>query len=144
MNIKQVLEKKGYDIWTVNSNSSVFDALKLMAEKNIGALIVLENDKIVGIFSERDYARKVILHGKSSRDTLVKEIMSINVIIANPENTVEECMALMVKNRIRHLPILEIDKLIGIISIGDVVGAIIDDKDFTIKQLEKYIMGHRY
>lgn len=140
--VRQILENKGHNIWSINPNSSVLDALKLMAEKNVGALLVLENEKIVGIFSERDYARKVILHGKSSKDTLVKEIMSTNVLVANPENTIEECMALMVKHHIRHLPILENDELIGMISIGDVVNAIIDEKEFTIKQLERYISGH--
>jgi CBS domain-containing protein len=139
--IRDVLQEKGNQTWTVVPDTMVFDALKLMAEKNIGALIVLDGEKIVGIFSERDYARKIILHGKSSRETTVKEIMTTNVVGVRPAQSMEDCMVLMTDKRIRHLPVVEGEKLIGMISIGDVVKAIISDKDFLIQQLEHYITG---
>jgi CBS domain-containing protein len=139
--IRDVLQEKGNQTWTVFPDTMVFDALKLMAEKNIGALIVLDGEKIVGIFSERDYARKIILHGKSSRETTVKEIMTTNVVGVRPAQSMEDCMVLMTDKRIRHLPVVEGEKLIGMISIGDVVKAIISDKDFLIQQLEHYITG---
>ncbi|MEE9551226.1 MAG: CBS domain-containing protein [Candidatus Binatia bacterium] len=139
----ELLKAKGHQYWSVTPDTAVFDALKLMAEKNIGALLVLEGDVLVGFLSERDYARKVILKGKSSKDTPVKEIMSEKVMYVEPEQTVEECMALMTDKRVRHLPVFEGDKLIGIISIGDVVKAIISEQEFIIEQLEHYISGHR-
>jgi CBS domain-containing protein len=139
--IRDVLQEKGNQTWTVFPDTMVFDALKLMAEKNIGALIVLDGEKIVGIFSERDYARKIILHGKSSRETTVREIMTTNVVGVRPAQSMEDCMVLMTDKRIRHLPVVEGEKLIGMISIGDVVKAIISDKDFLIQQLEHYITG---
>lgn len=142
-NVIELLRVKGHQYWSVTPDTTVFDALKLMAEKNIGVLLVLEGDVLVGLLSERDYARKVILKGKSSKDTLVKEIMSEKVIYVEPEQTVEECMALMTDKRVRHLPVFEGDKLIGIISIGDVVKAIISEQEFIIEQLEHYISGHR-
>jgi CBS domain-containing protein len=114
-----------------------------MADKNLGAVLVLEEGQLRGIFSERDYARKVILHGKSSKEISVREIMSSDVITVRPEQSIEECMALMTNNRVRHLPVLENEKLIGIISIGDAVKAIISEQEFTIKQLESYITGGR-
>jgi CBS domain-containing protein len=120
---------------------TVYDALKLMAEKNLGAVLVMEGDRLAGILSERDYARKVILHGKSSRDTLVREIMSERVVCVVPEQPAEECMALMTDKRVRHLPVLEGDQVIGVISIGDVVKAIISEQEFMIEQLEHYITG---
>ncbi len=139
--VNQLLQTKGQEIWSVTPEILVFDALKLMADKNVGALLVLEGDKLVGIFSERDYARKVILRGKASKDIPVKEIMSLQVFYVRPEQTVEECMALMTDKRIRHLPVLENDNVVGVISIGDVVKAIISEQEFTIKQLENYITG---
>ncbi len=139
--VSELLQDKGHDVWAVTPDSSVFDALKLMADKNVGALLVLEADKLIGIFSERDYARKVMLKGKASKNTPVKEIMSTKVLYILPEQSIEECMALMTDQRIRHLPVLEGEQLVGVISIGDVVKAIISEQKFTIHHLEKYIMG---
>jgi len=141
--VSHLMDAKGHNVWSVTSDTSVYDALKMMAEKNVGALLVLEGGKLVGIFSERDYARKVILKGKASKDTSVSEIMSTEVFYVRPENSVDECMALMTNKRIRHLPVFEGDNLVGMISIGDVVKAIISEKEFTIKQLENYITGGR-
>jgi CBS domain-containing protein len=139
--VREILQEKGNQIWWVSPESSVFDALQLMADKNIGALIVREGENIAGIFSERDYARKVILKGKASKDTAVREIMTTDVTSVKPGQTVEECMGLMTDKRIRHLPVVEGGELIGMISIGDVVKAIIDEKEFMIRQLENYITG---
>ena len=139
--VSELLRAKEREIWSVGPDSSVLEALNLMADKNVGALLVFEEEKLVGIFSERDYARKVILKGKASKDTTVKEIMSSKVLYVKPEQSVEECMALMTDKRIRHLPVLEEDQVVGVISIGDVVKAIISDKDFMIHQLESYITG---
>ncbi|MCZ6689542.1 MAG: CBS domain-containing protein [Planctomycetota bacterium] len=141
--VSQILKAKGHDVLTVPPETTVYDALKLMADKNIGALMVLEADDIVGIFSERDYARKVILEGKSSKDLPVRDIMSSHVLYVRPEQSVEDCMALMTDKRIRHLPVIENKKLIGVISIGDVVKSIISEQEFMIKQLENYITGDR-
>lgn len=137
--IKYILDEKGYDIWSVKPDASVYEALQLMAEKNIGALVVMEADELVGIFSERDYARKVILQGKSPRETKVGEIMTREVIGLGVNHKVEDCMALMTKHHFRHLPIFDGNELIGIISIGDVVKSIIEDQEFMIDQLESYI-----
>jgi CBS domain-containing protein len=123
----------------VTPEASVFDALKLMADKNIGALLIVSGGKLAGIMSERDYARKVILHGKSSHDMLVREIMSEKVVTVQPEQTVEDCMALMTGKRIRHLPVVNGDKIIGLLSIGDLVKEVIAEQEQTIKQLESYI-----
>jgi CBS domain-containing protein len=141
INVRDILQEKGREVWRVSPQTSVFDALKLMADRNIGALLVLEGEKLAGIFSERDYARKVILKGKASKDTAVAEIMTAVVVTVGSSQTVEECMELMTANRIRHLPVLDGDDLAGVISIGDVVKAIISDREFTIKQLENYITG---
>ena len=141
--VRQILETKGRDIWSVVPDAAVFDAIKLMADKNVGALIVLDGDKLKGIISERDYARKVILKGKSSKETRVHEIMSTGVITIRPESSIDECMAMMTHKRVRHLPVIERDKLLGVISIGDVIKAIIAEQEFTIKQLENYITGGR-
>jgi CBS domain-containing protein len=126
-------------IYSVGPNDTVFDALRLMADKNIGAVLVLSDQKIEGIFSERDYARKVILLGKASREMLVSEIMTTTVICVEPDWTADQCMALMTEKRIRHLPVLEQERLIGVISIGDVVRAVVDEQQFTIRSLERYI-----
>ena len=139
--VRQLLQSKGNDIWSVSPGTSVLDALKLMAEKNIGALLVLESGRLVGIFSERDYARKVILRGKASRSTRVREIMSRKVVYVRPEQGTEECMGIMTQKRIRHLPVMEGGDLAGMISIGDVVKSIISEQEFTIRQLERYISG---
>lgn len=141
--VRQCLQSKGGDIWSIRPEISVYEALEMMAERDIGALLVLEGEKLVGIFSERDYARKVILQGKSSRDTWVSEIMTSRVVFVRPEQTIEECMALMTEKHIRHLPVLDGERLVGVISIGDVVKAIITEQQFVIEQLEHYITGER-
>ena len=120
MKVKELLDQKGRDVYSVSPDASVYDALQLMAEKEIGALVVLEDDKMVGILSERDYARKVILKGKASKETMVQEIMSSKVIHTDPDAKVEKCLGLMTKNHFRHLPVLEEDRLVGILSIEDV------------------------
>lgn len=138
-----ILRSKGNDIYSVKPEATVFEALKIMADKGVGALLVLEGEKLVGVLSERDYARKVILLGKSSREAKVKEIMSEKVLYVQPYRTAEECMALMINKRIRHLPVINNEKLMGVISIGDVVKAVIDEKEFVIEQLEEYISGRK-
>jgi len=139
--IQQLLEKKGADVWSTSPEASVYDALLLLAEKNIGALLVLQDEGLVGIVSERDYARKVILHGKVSLETPVREIMTEEVIVVGPKTTIKEAMALMTEKHIRHLPVIEGTKIVGLISIGDLVKSIITDQEFMINQLEKYISG---
>lgn len=139
--IRHILLSKGSTVYTISPMATVFYALKIMAEKDVGALLVMEGEKILGIFSERDYARRVILEGKSSKEIYVEEVMSGIVYYINPENTIEECMAVMTDKKVRHLPVLEDDKLAGIISIGDVVKAIIDERNLTIDQLVNYIKG---
>jgi CBS domain-containing protein len=139
--VKQLLESKGRDVWSVSPDTSVLEAIKKMADKQIGALLVLDQGKPVGIVSERDYARKVILQGRSSQETAVKEIMTTRVVCARPDLNVEECMAIMTDKRIRHLPVMEGDEVVGMISIGDLVKAIIAEQQFIINQLERYIAG---
>ncbi|MFQ5854938.1 MAG: CBS domain-containing protein [Anaerolineae bacterium] len=141
--VRHILHTKGRAVWSVAPDTTVYEALQLMAEKNVGALLVLEAEKVAGIFSERDYARKVALKGKSSKDTPVREIMTSKVVYVRPDQTIEECMALMTDKHIRHLPVLEDNQLVGIISIGDVVKAIISQQEFIIEQLESYIRGTR-
>lgn len=141
-NVDQLLEKKGHVIWSVTRDASVLEALQLMAEKNCGALLVVEDEKLVGLFSERDYARKIALKGKSSRKTRIEEIMSRRVVYVQPSQTVDECMALMTEKRVRHLPVVDSDeKLVGVISIGDLVKEVISEQEFIIHQLENYITG---
>ncbi|OUS08234.1 histidine kinase [Rhodobacterales bacterium 52_120_T64] len=137
--IKQLLKTKGHDIESVGANDSVYDAIKLMADKNVGSLVVLENGKLVGIVTERHYARNVFLKGRSSRETLVGDIMATHVVCASVDQTVQECMALMTDKMVRHLPVLDNNELVGIISIGDLVKNIIDGQQFIIEQLEMYI-----
>ncbi len=137
--VKDILALKGQSVWSVAPDSSVYDAMKLMAEKGIGALMVMQGEKLVGIISERDYARKVILQGRSSRTTQVKEIMTSHVLYAQPEQNIEECMAVMTDKRVRHLPVFDEGRLLGVISIGDLVKSIITEQKFMIEQLEKYI-----
>ena len=139
--IERLLEAKGYDIWSITPDASVYDAVKLMADKKAGALLVLESGKLIGIVSERDCTTKVILQERAPKDTLVREIMTSNVIFVRPDQTVEECMALITVKRIRHLPVLAGDQLIGIVSIGDLVKDIISEQEFMIQQLEHYIKG---
>jgi CBS domain-containing protein len=141
--VQHILDRKGNDIWTIQPQAKVFEALKLMAEKEIGALLVLDKEKVVGIISERDYARKVVLKGKSSKDAPVKDIMSEKVIYVNPSTSVEDCMVLMINKRIRHLPVFENERLVGLVSIGDVVKEIIDEKEVVIDELVRYITGRR-
>ena len=143
--VAQILKAKPtQDIFSASPKMTVFDAIKLMSEKNIGALLVTDGDKIVGIFTERDYARKIALKGHSSRSTPVGDIMTSHVMYVRPSQTNEECMALMTDNRIRHLPVLDQGKLIGILSIGDLVKDVICEQKFIIDQLEHYISGSRY
>jgi CBS domain-containing protein len=137
--LKQLLEAKGREVYSITPDARVFDALKLMADKSVGALIVMEGGRIVGILSERDYARKVILHGKSSHDIQVRDIMTSKVITVHPGQTVEECMTLMTEKHIRHLPVTEGERLIGVLSIGDLVKEVIAEQRQTIQQLESYI-----
>jgi CBS domain-containing protein len=139
--VRDLLRVKGTTVWTIAPDATVYDALALMAEKDIGALLVMAGDALVGILSERDYARKVVLRGRTSRETPVREIMTDRVLCVRPEQTIEECMALMTNKRIRHLPVLEDDRVRGLISIGDVVKSIISEQEFVIEQLEKYIRG---
>ena len=137
--VKQLLKEKGHDIWSIGPEASVYEAIELMADKEVGALVVMEGDSLVGVLSERDYARKVVLQGRSSKGTKIKEIMTSRVAYARPEQTVEECMALMTDKRIRHLPVMDGDELLGVISIGDLVKAIIEEQQHVIEQLEQYI-----
>ena len=137
--VRNILTRKGNDVWSISPSASVYDAMKLMADKGIGALLVMEGEKLVGIISERDYARKVILQGRSSRTTSVEEIMTSRVAYAEPGQNIEECMAVMTEKRIRHLPVMEAGQVRGVISIGDLVKSIIDEQKFIIEQLERYI-----
>ncbi len=139
--IQTLLKKKGYDVWRIAPDASVYDAIHLMAEKGVGALIVMDGQKLVGVISERDYARKIILEGRSSENTKISEIMSAEVITVGPDSRIEECMAMMTERRIRHLPVLDGDELIGVISLGDLVKYIIAEQQFVIEQMERYIAG---
>ena len=141
MTVKNLLEQKGQNLWTISPDATVFDALVIMAEKDIGSLVVMENEKLIGIVTERHYSRNVILKGKRSPTTLVKDIMDKNVIYVRPEQTVELCMALMTEKRVRHLPVLEGNKVIGMVSIGDLLKGIISKQKFVIDELEHYIHG---
>jgi CBS domain-containing protein len=137
--IKQILDTKGYAVWSIHPQESVFAAIQQMAEKEVGALVVLDGDAVVGIISERDYARQVALKGRSSRDTTVQDIMTPDVICVRMDQNIEECMAIVTERRIRHLPVLDSGRLVGIISIGDLVKTIIGEQQFIIEQLEHYI-----
>jgi CBS domain-containing protein len=140
--VAQLLRSKPHGVLSITPDTDVYHALQLMAEKNVGALLVIDGETLVGIFSERDYARKVILVGKSSKETLVREIMSSHVLYVRPQQTIEDCMALMTDKRVRHLPVLEGQRVVGVISIGDVVKGIISEQEFLIEQLQNYISGH--
>lgn len=137
----QLLDKKGHEVWSIDPDDTVFDAIKRMADKNIGSLVVLVNDRIVGIITERHYARHVILAGKSSHKTLVRDIMATPVIFARTDQTISECMAIMTQKQIRHLPVVDQKRLVGLVSMGDLVKSVIADQKFTIEQLIQYIQG---
>lgn len=139
--VRNILNVKGNDVWCIGLEDTVFDALRLMAEKEVGALMVMDGARVAGLISERDYARKIVLLGRTSPNTLVKEIMTTHVAYTHLEQPIEECMAVMTEKRVRHLPVIEVGKLVGIISIGDLVKAIIADQKFIIEQLERYITG---
>lgn len=142
--VNQLLQAKGRDVWSIAPDASIYDALTLMADKNIGALLVVDEGQVVGIFSERDYARKVVLRGRSSRNTPVSEAMTSQVISVRLDQSVEKCMALMTEKHIRHLPVYADEELVGIISIGDVVKAIISQQEVIINHLEDYITGKHW
>ncbi|MFQ5877298.1 MAG: CBS domain-containing protein [Acidobacteriota bacterium] len=139
--VRQILDRKGWDVWSIDAGAPVYDAIRMMAEKEIGALVVTDGGRLAGIISERDYARKVILKGKSSRETATREIMTRRVVTVGPDRTVQDCMALMTGRRIRHLPVTEGDRVVGMLSIRDLLRATIADQQFTIEQLERYITG---
>lgn len=139
--VRQLLRTKRPEVWTVGPQASVYEALELMAEKDIGALLVMNEDRLEGIFSERDYARKVVLKGKTSRATRVGELMTQAIYYVTPEQTVEECLALMTEKHVRHLPVLDEGHLVGLVSIGDAVKCVIDEQELTIRHLENYITG---
>ncbi|HVS23631.1 MAG TPA: CBS domain-containing protein [Gammaproteobacteria bacterium] len=136
-----ILRSKGHDVWSVKPTDTVLEALGVMAEHDIGAVLVLDGDRLVGVLSERDYARKVVLAGRSSKDSQVKDVMTPHVICVAPNRSIDECMALMTNKRLRHLPVIDHKRVIGIVSIGDLVKATIDDQQFTITQLQSYIAG---
>ena len=140
---RDLLREKGTQVYATSPDASVYDALQQMAEKNIGALIVFEGERLVGLISERDYARKIVLKNKFSRETAVSEIMSRDVVTVAPDKNLEECMEVITEHRVRHLPVVEEDRVLGIISIGDIVKGIINHKEFVIEQLEYYIKGWR-
>lgn len=140
--VMMLLKEKGFNIWSVTPWTTVSETSQLMADKSIGAVLVMEDDQLVGILSERDYTTRMILKDRSSRDTVAEEIMTTRVIYVDPQRTVDECMALMTEHRIRHLPVVEGTKIIGVISIGDVVKAVIAAEGVLIDHLELYIMGH--
>ena len=139
--VASILKNKGGAVWSVDPNATVYEAIAMMSEKSVGALLVVSDGRLVGIISERDYARKVILQGRSSSDTLVQEIMTGSVITVTPDHSIEECMKIMTGNRVRHLPVLAEDKLLGVVSIGDLVNAIIAEQAQTIGHLHTYISG---
>jgi CBS domain-containing protein len=143
--VKRILESKGYQCWTISEDATVYEALEILAEKQIGAVLVIDdNGKLVGIFTERDYARKLMLKGHFSKESKVKEYMSSNLKVVSPETSIMECMEIMTENRFRHLPVFRDGKLCGIISIGDIVNKIIQSQKTTIDDLQNYISGSGY
>jgi len=142
--VRQLLQEKGFEVWSIHPDATVFQALERMAEKDVGSLVVIEDARVVGIFSERDYARKVILHGHASRELAVRAIMSTNLITVTPDSTLNDCMRLMTNHRIRHLPVIENGRDAGLVSIGDVVKAVMAEQEFLIEQLQSYIQGPSY
>ena len=141
INVRDILRDKGTTVYSISPDDTVYDALKLMAEKNVGSLLVLDEGRIAGVISERDYARKIVLKDKFSKETKVKEIMTADVATVTPATDLEQCMGLVTEKRLRHLPVVESDRVVGIISIGDIVKGIIDHKERIIQQLESYIRG---
>lgn len=139
--VRQLLDQKGRNVWSIHPDATVFDAVRKMAEKDIGSLVVMDGEKVLGIITERHYARNVVLRGKASPVTPVRDIMETRVVVVRSNDTVERCMALMTENRVRHLPVLDREELVGIVSIGDLVKSIIGDQKFMIDQLEHYIHG---
>jgi CBS domain-containing protein len=139
--VRHILDQKGHQVWSLHPDDTVYDAIKMMADKDVGALLVLDRTKIVGIVTERDYARNVFLKGRASPQTLVGEIMQRNVVCVEPDKSIEECMAIMSAKRVRHLPVINDSQLFGIVSIGDLVKTVISDREFAIEQLEHYIRG---
>jgi len=142
--VKELLKEKGYDVWSVRLEATVLEALTVMAEKNIGAVLVTEGERLVGIFSERDYARKVALDGKPCRDAVIEELMTKEIISVDMDTTLQECLSLITEHRIRHLPVVQDDQLRGMLTIGDVVKHIISHLELTVRDLENYISGGGY
>lgn len=142
--VRKLLESKSGEVWSIPSSLTAFKALEIMADKDVGALLVIDDGELVGVFSERDYARKVILKGRSSKETSVGELMTRVLVYVSPDHTVGDCMTLMSAKRVRHLPVVENGQLIGIITIGDVVNSVISEQEVTIQDLENYITGHGY
>jgi CBS domain-containing protein len=139
--VRDILKRKGQEVWSITPEVSVYRAIEIMAEKRVGALLVISEEKLAGIISERDYARKVILKGKSSKETRVEEIMTSPVIFVEPQHSVDECMRIVTEKRIRHLPVVENEKVIGVVSIGDLVNWIMSAQEHTIQQLQYYVTG---
>ena len=139
--VAQILEAKGREVFSIGPDNTVFEAVSLMAEKGIGALLVMQGDKLVGIVTERDYARKIVLEDRSSRKTPVRDVMTTRVLCVPPDRTVEECMALMTDKRARHLPVVDHKRVVGIVSIGDLVKTVIEEQQFIVQQLQQYISG---
>ena len=141
--VNDILQEKGAEVYSISPDAKVYDALQMMADKNVGALMVIENDTTMGLVSERDYARKIVLKGKLSRDVPVRNIMTTEMVCVHPNEDVERCMELMTNKRVRHLPVFDGDRLMGLVSIGDIVKTIIRHKEEIIEQLENYIKGKR-
>jgi CBS domain-containing protein len=139
--IREILKRKGHEVFSITPESSVYRAIEMMADRHVGALLVIADARLVGIISERDYARKVILKGRSSKDTRVRDIMTSPVIFVEPQDSVDECMRIMTENRVRHLPVVEDEKVIGVASIGDLVNWIMSAQEHTIQQLQNYVTG---
>jgi CBS domain-containing protein len=140
--VKDILNSKGSEVWSVGPDDTVFNAIKLMADKSIGALLVMDGEKLIGIVTERDYARKVVLEGKSSREAAISEVMTTKILCVSPERTIDECMALMTDKRVRHLPVLDHKQVVGFVSIGDLVKAVMSEQKVLIDQLQHYISGY--
>lgn len=141
--VRQMLQAKRNEAWSITPDTLVLDAIRLMADKDVSAVMVTEGDALVGIFTERDYIRKLVLHGRSSASTFIRDVMTPHVLYVRPEQTLDECMALMNEKHIRHLPVMDVDRLIGVISIRDVIRDILSEKEFMIAQLENYISDRR-